>query len=87
VAPHPQGASLWVKDTGQGIPEGEVALVFQRFYRGRKAGETSGSGLGLALVKHLVARLGGTVTLKSQEGVGTEVHIVLPPAGPQGPAP
>jgi signal transduction histidine kinase len=87
VSPHPQGASLWVKDTGQGIPEGEVALVFQRFYRGRRAGETTGSGLGLALVKHLVARLGGTVTLKSQEGVGTEVHIVLPQAGPQGPAP
>ncbi len=85
VAPTPGGGALVeVKDTGDGIPPGEVAAVFQRFYRVDRARTpgTGGLGLGLAIVKHLVQRLGGTVELDSREGRGTRVRVTLPPALP-----
>jgi len=83
VTPRPEGALLGVKDTGLGIPENEIPLVFQRFYRVRRGeGEGAGSGLGLALVKHLLARLGGTITLRSRLGEGTEVEVTLPSQAP-----
>lgn len=72
-----------VKDTGQGIPAGEIRAVFQRFYRverGRTPGQ-GGLGIGLAIVKHLVHRLGGELTLDSREEVGTTVTVRLPAAG------
>ncbi len=72
------GVVMSVRDTGLGIPEEELPLVFQRFYRGRHTGEVSGSGLGLALVKHLLARLGGTISLRSRLGEGTEAEVYLP---------
>lgn len=84
VTPRPDGATLMVKDTGLGIPESEIPLVFQRFYRVRRSeGEGAGSGLGLALVKHLLTRLGGTVTLRSRLGEGTEVEVTVPAAPSQ----
>lgn len=72
------GVVITVRDTGLGIPEEELPLVFQRLYRGRHTGEVSGSGLGLALVKHLLARLGGTISLRSRLGEGTEAEVYLP---------
>ncbi|WP_152543906.1 ATP-binding protein [Thermoanaerobaculum aquaticum] len=79
VAPHQEGAQLVVEDTGLGIPESEIPLVFQRFYRVRRGeAEATGSGLGLAIVKHLVARLGGRVHLASKLGEGTRVTVELP---------
>ncbi len=75
---------LQVEDTGQGIPAGELRAVFQRFYRverGRTPGQ-GGLGIGLAIVKHLVQRLGGQLELDSREGVGTTVTVRLPAAGP-----
>jgi two-component system sensor histidine kinase BaeS len=74
-------ARIIVGDNAQGIPAAEIPFVFQRFYRVRR-GRTSGSGLGLAIVKHLMRALGGTVQLRSQEGDGTEVTIVLPVGAP-----
>lgn len=83
VIPRPEGAQLAVEDTGLGIPEHEIPLVFQRLYRVRRGeGEASGSGLGLAIVKHLVARLGGTVQLSSVLGEGTRVFVGLPAQAP-----
>ncbi len=74
-----EGVRIEVEDTGVGIPESEVGLVFQRFYRVRKQGEAGGgSGLGLSIVKHLVRALGGTVNLTSREGTGTAVTLLLP---------
>ena len=80
VSPAPGGAVVEVEDTGEGIPPGELGAVFQRFYRverGRTPGR-GGLGIGLAIVKHLVQRLGGTVELDSREGVGTRVRVSLP---------
>ncbi len=76
------GVVLEVSDTGEGIPPDELGAVFQRFYRvdrGRTPGR-GGLGIGLAIVKHLVQRLGGTVDLDSREGVGTRVRVTLPTA-------
>ncbi len=74
-----------VEDTGLGIPEADIDLVFQRFYRVRRgAMPEGGSGLGLAIVKHLVHALGGTVHLASQEGTGTQVSLSFPASATEG---
>lgn len=65
-----------VRDNGQGIPEGEMGKVFERFFQAK--GSASGTGIGLAVVKSYTELLGGEVTVRSQEGVGTEFRIVLP---------
>jgi two-component system, OmpR family, sensor kinase len=57
-----QRALLSVTDEGEGVPAEEAAHVFQRFWRGGRAG-SEGSGLGLAIVKAIAERHGGTVTV------------------------
>ncbi len=65
-----------VRDTGHGIPEDIRARVFDPFFTTKERGK--GSGLGLAMVYSAVVRLGGHVEVESEEGVGTEVKILLP---------
>jgi signal transduction histidine kinase len=60
-------AVLWVEDTGIGIPEADLPLLFQRFHRGRNAAAYPGSGLGLAIVKAIVERHGGQVQAERTE--------------------
>ena len=71
---------LTVEDNGVGIAPEDKQRVFERFYRGDKShsGKIDGTGLGLSIVKRAVAYHGGTVTLESQEGRGTEISVVLP---------
>ncbi len=69
---------LTVADTGAGIPADELAHVFERFWRGRDAGATAGSGIGLAVVDELVRAHGGTVTAESEAGHGARFRVVLP---------
>lgn len=73
-------AIISVKDTGIGIPQGDQERVFERFYRSDKSHsrETGGTGLGLSIVKHAVAYHNGDITVKSEEGKGTEIVISLP---------
>jgi two-component system, OmpR family, phosphate regulon sensor histidine kinase PhoR len=73
---------LQVEDSGTGIPERDLARVFERFYRVDKARsrELGGTGLGLAIVKHLVQVMKGTVKATSQVGKGTTMTITLPRA-------
>lgn len=61
-------------DHGIGIPDTDVPNVFNRFYRARNV-TVVGSGLGLTIVRSIVRRHGGTVTLRSKVDVGTEVEI------------
>lgn len=67
-----------VADTGPGIPEEEVPHVWEELYRGQGARGTPGSGLGLALVRAIVLRHGGQVSLRSRFGQGTVVTLRFP---------
>jgi two-component system OmpR family sensor kinase len=69
-----------VADTGPGIPREELPRVWEELYRGQGARGVPGSGLGLALVRAIVERHGGTVTLRSRTGQGTVVTMRLPAA-------
>ena len=68
-----------VKDTGIGIPEEHLGLVFQRFYRVDKSRSksTGGTGLGLAIVKHIVAQHDAKLDITSEPNVGTEITITF----------
>lgn len=69
-----------VIDTGIGIPEKEVPLIFERFYRTDKSRnrQSGGAGIGLAIVKSIVAAHGGTVTAESEEERGSCFTVVIP---------
>ncbi|GAA2003829.1 ATP-binding protein [Brevibacterium samyangense] len=67
-----------VADTGQGIPADEQEAVWDELSRGKNVRQVAGSGMGLSLVRSIIARHGGTVELFSQEGQGTAVRILLP---------
>ncbi len=71
-----------VSDQGPGIPERDLARIFERFYRVDKARsrESGGTGLGLSIVKHLVSLLGGRVTAVNRPQGGAEFSIHLPAA-------
>lgn len=76
------GAALHVRDDGPGIPEPHRARLFERFYRideGRSR-NYGGTGIGLAIVKHIMQRHGGSVQLQSKEGEGSEFICQFPPA-------
>ncbi|MGA9531531.1 MAG: HAMP domain-containing sensor histidine kinase [Anaerolineales bacterium] len=70
--------AIEVADTGPGIPDGEAEQVWDELYRGKGARGIRGSGLGLALVKLIVEKHEGRVSLRSQPGRGTVFTIRLP---------
>jgi len=67
-------------DTGYGVPEDELQRIFEKFYRSSSSSKAAaGTGLGLALVKHVVEAIhGGRVTAESQVGKGSTFRIFLP---------
>ena len=67
-----------VADTGPGIPAGETEHVWEELYRGESARGIAGSGLGLALVRSIIARHGGEAGLRSRSGQGTVFTLRLP---------
>ena len=70
---------LTVKDNGIGIPEKHRERVFERFYRVDKSRSKSsgGTGLGLAIVEDVGASHNAKITLKSEEGKGTEIKVIF----------
>ena len=74
------GAQIEVVDTGGGIQEAELPLIFDRFYRGSADNEArgTGSGLGLAIVKSIVDMHHGTIEVESRVGVGSRFVVRLP---------
>jgi len=80
VAAGPDGAEavLTVADTGIGIPADELPHIFERFWRGRQAAQTSGSGIGLAVAAELAQAHGGELTAVSHPGLGTRMTLTLP---------
>jgi two-component system sensor histidine kinase BaeS len=73
-------AVLEVEDTGVGIPPDELPRIFDRFWRGQAAAQTSGSGIGLAVAAELVWAHGGSLTAASEPGAGTRMTLTLPRA-------
>lgn len=79
----PQGrVQISISDTGIGIPSDDLKRVFERFYRVDKARSrpAGGTGLGLPIVKEVVERMNGTVSVESQLGRGSRFTILLPAA-------
>lgn len=72
--------AIEVADQGIGIPRSEQQKIFEKFYRVSTAlvHNTKGSGLGLALVKHVVDAHGGKVLVKSEPGKGSRFTILIP---------
>lgn len=71
---------LSIADTGVGIPEASLEHIFERFYRVDKARarSTGGSGLGLSIVRNIVERNTGIISVTSKLGVGTEFTLEFP---------
>ena len=68
-----------IRDTGIGIPQSELARVFNRFYRGTNVPlPVLGSGLGLSIAKRISEQHGGRIFIESTQGVGTNVSLHLP---------
>ena len=65
-----------IRDFGPGIPEDELPLVKQKFYKG--SSKARGNGIGLAVCEEIVTMHGGVLTLENAEGGGTLVTISLP---------
>ncbi len=71
-----------IADRGPGIPAGELNQIFDPFYRGKKAvqDQVHGTGLGLSLAKRIVEAHGGTLSVNSEPGAGTEFVMRIPAA-------
>lgn len=69
-----------ITDSGAGIPAAHLPLIWERFHRvdPSRARATGGMGLGLALVKELVERMGGRVSVESEEGRGSVFSVRFP---------
>jgi two-component system phosphate regulon sensor histidine kinase PhoR len=69
-----------VLDDGPGIPNADLTRVFERFYRVDKSRSRApgGTGIGLAIVKHLVELLGGSVAAANRQDGGAEFTVRLP---------
>ncbi|MEO6039774.1 MAG: ATP-binding protein, partial [Saprospiraceae bacterium] len=75
---HDQRLSLRVENTGQGIPPDQLERIFERFYQVDNTGNAMGTGIGLALVKELVALQAGELQVESEPGQSTAFLVELP---------
>jgi two-component system sensor histidine kinase BaeS len=71
-------ARLDVSDTGPGISAADLPHVFDRFWRAAQAGQTAGSGIGLAVAAGLARAHHATIEVSSQPGSGTLFTLVVP---------
>jgi len=67
-----------IRDSGPGIADHDLPHIFETFWRQDAAHSTPGFGLGLPIAQRIVERHGGEITIKSEEGRGTTVHVSLP---------
>ena len=72
---------LSIKDHGKGIPEELLSKVFDPYFSTKERGATKGMGLGLTMAYAIVKRHYGDISLESEVGVGTTLHVYLPAAG------
>ncbi len=67
-----------IADTGIGIPKEDLPRVFERFYKGDKARAGEGTGMGLAIAKHVIEAHSGNIWVRSEEGKGSTFSFSLP---------
>ncbi len=79
VEPGPHQVRLRIGDEGPGIPAAERTRIWEPFFRGSSADARAvgGSGIGLAIVRELVERAGGTVAVEDHTGPGTSIVVTL----------
>jgi signal transduction histidine kinase len=85
VEEHDGGVALAVSDTGVGIPEDKLPLIFERFYRADAARAEEGVGLGLSIARQIAEAHGGTIQARSRPGVGSTFVLLLPRKKPESP--
>lgn len=67
-----------ISDSGMGIPKNDQKNIFQRYFRAENALTTQGTGIGLNIVKTHIENLGGSLTFKSKEHVGSTFTLTIP---------
>ncbi len=78
AGPAGPNAVLEVADTGAGIPADELPRIFDRFWRGQRASQVSGSGIGLTVAAQITRAHGGELSASSVPGHGTRLTLTLP---------
>jgi two-component system, OmpR family, sensor kinase len=78
VTPDADAVVVRVADRGPGVPEAELADIFQPFFRGSAASPGPGFGLGLAISRRAVEAHGGTIDARNRDGGGLEITIRVP---------
>jgi two-component system, OmpR family, sensor kinase len=78
-------AVLKVSDTGVGIPEEEMPLIFERFHQAEESRASGGAGLGLAIARQIAEAHGGKIEAKSMPGEGSTFTLSLPREHPRKP--
>ena len=74
---NPENILITITDSGIGIPEKDIANVMETFYRSGNARQFSGSGVGLSLSQKIFLLHNGRISIKSVEGEGTIVSVIL----------
>lgn len=77
--PSDKTVSVAVIDNGSGIPPETLPRIFEPFFTTKEVGK--GTGLGLAMVRSIITRMGGTIECQSEMGVGTSFIVTLPHSG------
>jgi two-component system, OmpR family, sensor kinase len=75
-------AALEVSDTGLGIPEDQLPLIFERFHRADSSRTTAGAGLGLSIARQIAEAHGGKIVVESTPGEGSTFTLLLPKSLP-----
>ncbi len=80
LKPNQLPLKITVKDSGIGIPEKEQENIYQTFHQvdGSSTRQYQGTGLGLTITKKLIENMGGTIHLKSRQGVGSTFTVCIP---------
>lgn len=78
VQPWEMYLKIDVIDTGRGIPEGEQAAIFKRFYREEAVHDVDGIGIGLYLAREIITMQGGYILVTSEVGKGSTFSVFLP---------